>query len=297
MTTTTSTRTAATPPTTNGKRKIRGLIFDMDGTLTVPNLDFNEMMRRLGCKTNNILKEVDGFDEERRKKSYQIIAEMEGEALKTMKAMPGAVKLAKLLDDLNVPRGLVTRNVKTSVDHFHNVAWKDGETDTLMKAFHPVCSREFTPYKPAPDSLLHICKEWGVDPSEVMMVGDKRKYNVALITLKAVGANGEVPGTDNLDAGAARLNPDVKTISAAMDDPKWIEAITQAITATNKNPKVCINNAFSIQKFTILPTNFSEEANQLTPTKKLKRAVVEKQYKDLIEKMYATNGTYIRYSE
>ena len=74
MTTTTSTRTAATPPTTNGKRKIRGLIFDMDGTLTVPNLDFNEMMRRLGCKTNNILKEVDGFDEERMKKSYQIIA-------------------------------------------------------------------------------------------------------------------------------------------------------------------------------------------------------------------------------
>ena len=67
------------------------------------------MMRRLGCKTNNILKEVDGFDEERRKKSYQIIAEMEGEALKTMKAMPGAVKLAKLLDDLNVPRGLVTK--------------------------------------------------------------------------------------------------------------------------------------------------------------------------------------------
>lgn len=28
---------------------------------------------------------------------------------------------------------------------------------------------------------------------EVMMVGDKRKYNVALVTLKAVGANGEAP--------------------------------------------------------------------------------------------------------
>merc|ERR1719261_817029 len=27
--------------------------------------------------------------------------------------------------------------------------------------------------------------------NEVMMVGDKRKYNVALVTLKAVGANGE----------------------------------------------------------------------------------------------------------
>jgi HAD superfamily hydrolase (TIGR01549 family) len=160
------------------RRKIRGVIFDMDGTLTVPNLDFNEMMRRLGCKTNNILKEVDGFDETRRKRSYEIIAEMEEEALKTMKAMPGAVKLAKFLDEMNIPRGLVTRNVKTSVDHFHNVAWKDGDSDSLMKAYYPVCSREFTPYKPAPDSLLHICKEWGVDPSEVMMVGDSPKDDV-----------------------------------------------------------------------------------------------------------------------
>merc|ERR1719456_876655 len=48
---------------------------------------------------------------------------------------------------------------------------------------------------------------------EVMMVGDKRKYNVALITLKAVGANGEVPGTDALDAGAKRVNPKVTKIS------------------------------------------------------------------------------------
>merc|ERR1711896_93177 len=51
---------------------------------------------------------------------------------------------------------------------------------------------------------------------EIMMVGDKRKYNVALVTLKAVGANGEVPGTDELDVGARRINPDVTTISAAM---------------------------------------------------------------------------------
>merc|ERR1719356_1687154 len=53
--------------------------------------------------------------------------------------------------------------------------------------------------------------------AEVMMVGDKRKYNVALVTLKAKGANGEVPGTDELDAGAARISNAASTISAAMD--------------------------------------------------------------------------------
>merc|ERR1719263_2250087 len=50
--------------------------------------------------------------------------------------------------------------------------------------------------------------------AEIMMVGDKRKYNVALVTLKAVGANGEVPGTDDLDAGAKRVNPKVTTSAA-----------------------------------------------------------------------------------
>lgn len=132
--------------------------------------------------------------------------------------------------------------------------------------------------------------------AEVMMVGDKRKYNVALITLKAKGANGEVPGTDDLDAGAARMNPDVKTISAALDDKKIIDLVTKAVEAANKNGKVCPNNAFKIQKFTIIPTNFSEEKNQLTPTKKLKRKNVETQYSDVIEKMYRESGSgYIRF--
>jgi len=132
--------------------------------------------------------------------------------------------------------------------------------------------------------------------NEVMMVGDHQKYNVALVTLKAVGANGETPGTDDLDAGAKRVNEAVTTISAAMDDEVWIKTVTDAIKAANDNPKVCHNQTFKIQKFMILPNNFSEQENQLTPTKKLKRKVVEGQYAEQIKKMYATDGTYIRYS-
>eukprot|EP00913_Durusdinium_trenchii_P003934 g3643.t1 len=110
--------------------------------------------------------------------------------------------------------------------------------------------------------------------NEVLMIGDKRKFNVALITLKAVGANGETPGTNQLDAGAVRVNPSVKTITEAMDDQVWIETITAAVQKTNANGKVCPNNAFKIQKFMVLPTNFSEEQGFLTPTKKMKRPVV-----------------------
>merc|ERR1712154_285639 len=125
-----------------------------------------------------------------------------------------------------------------------------------------------------------------------MMVGDKRKYNVALITLKAVGANGEMPGTDELDAPAKTNFPGVTKISQAMAEQSVVDIITKAITETNANGKLVPNNAFKIQKFCILPTNFSEEGGELTPTKKLKRKFVEGRYAKMIDHMYATEGTY-----
>jgi long-chain-fatty-acid--CoA ligase ACSBG len=148
----------------------------------------------------------------------------------------------------------------------------------------------------APVPIEDVVKKTCEGVNEVMMIGDKRKYNVALITLKAVGANGEIPGTDQLDAAAARLNPQVQTITGAIADQMWIEAVTAAVTAANNDTKVCINQAFKIQKFCILPTNFSEEMGELTPTKKLKRKQVETRYAALIDRMYADKGVYIPFT-
>ena len=42
-----------------------------------------------------------------------------------------------------------------------------------------------------------------------------------------------------------------------------------------------------IKKFTLLPKEFSIEAGEITATLKLKRKVIHKKYKELIEKMYS----------
>lgn len=49
----------------------------------------------------------------------------------------------------------------------------------LQVTFSPALSREFRPYKPDPAPLLHICSAWGVQPNEVMMVGDSLKDDVS----------------------------------------------------------------------------------------------------------------------
>mmetsp|Transcript_17386 Transcript_17386/g.49376 ORF Transcript_17386/g.49376 Transcript_17386/m.49376 type:complete len:214 (-) Transcript_17386:484-1125(-) len=145
---------------------------------------------------------------------------------------------------------------------------------------------------PIEDEVKKACE--GI--CEVVMVGDKRHYCTALVTLKAVGANGEVPGSDQLDAPARKVNPHVETISAAMRDQAWIEAVTAAIKVANSNGRVCKNNAFKIQKFTILPTNFSQQGGELTPTNKIKRKAVEAAHAEIIERMYATDGVYIPFA-
>jgi len=154
------------------KKTIKGVVFDMDGTLTrSAKLDFIEMRRRCGCETADILGEVDSWPEDRRQKAYEIIGEMEREALKTTTLMPGASEVAQTLDEIGIPRALVTRNAGTSVDVFHQSIWTHAP-------FEPALSREFKPYKPAPDALLHICKLWGCEPGEVIMVGDSAKDDV-----------------------------------------------------------------------------------------------------------------------
>mmetsp|Transcript_49223 Transcript_49223/g.107331 ORF Transcript_49223/g.107331 Transcript_49223/m.107331 type:complete len:1135 (-) Transcript_49223:616-4020(-) len=122
--------------------------------------------------------------------------------------------------------------------------------------------------------------------SNCMMIGDKKKYNTCLITLKTEGATGEMPGTEQLTGPAAEVISGVTTISQAAASAEYRKVIEQAIAETNKNSFVCPSNASKIQKFEILPTDFSVQGDELTPTLKLKRKVAEGKYQEIIAKMY-----------
>ena len=68
---------------------------------------------------------------------------------------------------------------------------------------------------------------------------------------------------------------------------------TDAIIATNKDGKACPMNAAKVQKFTILPYDFSVDGGELTPTLKTKRSVVDKTFTAQIDAMYASKDTYV----
>ncbi|KAI8927411.1 HAD-like domain-containing protein [Entophlyctis helioformis] len=144
---------------------IRGVVFDMDGTLTVPYMDFLEMKRRLRFQpTDDIVAKLNTLSGPERTDADRIIREMEDEALANTKLQPGLHELMAFLETRSVPKAILTRNALPSVDHVLQ--------NHLSYVFHPIVTRSFIPAKPHPDPLLHIASQWGLPASQLIMVGD-----------------------------------------------------------------------------------------------------------------------------
>ena len=68
---------------------------------------------------------------------------------------------------MQVRVALVTRNTRDSVDAFLRLIGPE-----WSGLFDIVLTREFPFVKPDKRLLLHVAKAWGVDPSNLLMVGD-----------------------------------------------------------------------------------------------------------------------------
>jgi len=139
----------------------------------------------------------------------------------------------------------------------------------------------------APVPIEHYIKAEAPALANVIMIGDRKKYNTCLVSLKCVMDGGSFGNpTNELDAEAITVS-DAKTVDEAMKDKKWQEYITNAITKYNNDTTACASRAQKIQYFRILPEDLSVPAGTLGPTLKLKRSVVCKVYADLVETMYS----------
>jgi long-chain acyl-CoA synthetase len=109
--------------------------------------------------------------------------------------------------------------------------------------------------------------------SQCVVVGDRRPYLVALVTLDPEEA-AAYANENGLDETPAQLsaNPDVKASIMA-----HVDQINQNFARVEQ-----------VKKIAILPEDLSQENGELTPTLKVKRAVVTSKREDEIEQLYAS---------
>ena len=155
---------------------IRGIIFDMDGTLTLPVLDFKGLTDKLGIDSSvDILEYASRHPPDRQDHIYKMIADWEAEGIANMKLRPYLHQLLYFLKEEQLNVALLTRNNRTSVDAFINKFIAD-DTKGVFKQesdiFSLVLTRDFTPVKPHPAPVNHICSKWDISEESVILVGD-----------------------------------------------------------------------------------------------------------------------------
>jgi len=110
--------------------------------------------------------------------------------------------------------------------------------------------------------------------SQCIVVGDGKPFIAALVTVDA----------DALPGWLERAGKDKGTALADLvDDPDLRAAIGEAVADAN----LAVSRAEQIREFRILPVDFSESGGEITPTMKVKRAVVVDKYADDIAGIYA----------
>jgi HAD superfamily hydrolase (TIGR01509 family) len=146
--------------------KIEAVIFDLDGTLTEPILDFDQIRNEMGLPAGiGILEGLETMTPEQKRRAEQVLLDHEDKAAQNSKLNDGAKEILDILRRRNLPIGLLTRNLRRNVE--------------LVAAVHglhfdAIVDREDGPVKPDGFGVRLLCEQFGVHPSQTLVVGDFR---------------------------------------------------------------------------------------------------------------------------
>ncbi len=140
-----------------------GILFDMDGTLTEPLLDFPKIKADMGIGDRPILEALAIMNDAERQAAEAILHRHEESAAARSTLNPGCRELLDWLQEMNVSTALITRNSRVSVL-------------TVLKRhslnLRLLITRDDAVPKPDPAPLLLACRKMGLATSAVWMVGD-----------------------------------------------------------------------------------------------------------------------------
>jgi hydrogenase expression/formation protein HypE len=150
---------------------LKAVLFDFDGTLTYPGaLNFSFLKEVTGCPQQDPLLEfILGItDYDKQCNAMAALDQLEMEAAKQSKPNKGAEKIVAYLKSKGIFLGIISRNSRSSIlkalENFNYIC-KDH--------FDVIISRD-DPIKPKPsgDGIFSAARYLGVNPEEIMVVGD-----------------------------------------------------------------------------------------------------------------------------
>lgn len=146
-------------------KQIKAVVFDLDGTLVDSKLDFTELRRRLGWPEQTLILEhlASLTCPLEQQQAMQIIVDFELEGARNAGWMPNADLLLQQLNQRQIPLAILTRNMRQATELC---------IEALRIPIDLVLTRDDAPAKPQPEGLWQIAQRLGVQPHEILYVGD-----------------------------------------------------------------------------------------------------------------------------
>jgi HAD superfamily hydrolase (TIGR01509 family) len=158
--------------------KIQAVIFDLDGTITEPYLDFDRIRAEMGGLAGPIWEAMQNMTPDRRRHAEEILHRHETVAAENSRLNPGAADVIDRLREQRRGVAVVTRNRHESVRRICQLH---------RLQFDSVITREDGPVKPDPFPVLLACRNMNADPAQSLVVGD---YLFDLQSARNAGARG-----------------------------------------------------------------------------------------------------------
>ena len=156
---------------------LRGVIFDMDGTITEPYFDFTKIRAEVNLGDRDLLDYLQEVRGDEHARLSAILCRFEEAGVTNARLNRGVREVLEYLAGRGLRTALLTRNSRRSLE---------AVCRKLCLEFDAVYSREDGPHKPAPEPIWEIARRWEVNPNEVLMVGD---YKWDLYCAKNAGAS------------------------------------------------------------------------------------------------------------
>jgi HAD superfamily hydrolase (TIGR01509 family) len=157
---------------------IKAVIFDLDGTITEPFLDFDAIRRQIGLSPDagTLLEAMGKMTLREKQRAMDIVERHERRAVEESKLNVGAKPILEKLRAGGIKIGILTRNRRSNAIA---IATKHGlEIDAIF-------DREDGPVKPDGFGIFRLCELFSAKPSETLVVGD---YLYDVLAAKAAGA-------------------------------------------------------------------------------------------------------------
>ena len=142
----------------------QGVIFDLDNTLVSSDLDFKKIRSEIGCADHiDLLTHIENLPVSQAKLAMDVVLKHEHQDAESAEILPGVNACLEQLANSGIKMAVVTRNC------LHAAHLKLDKTNLQ---FDIVLTRDDAPAKPDPTALLHVAKQWQLDPSQCIYIGD-----------------------------------------------------------------------------------------------------------------------------